>query len=249
MTTPLACDLIFDLGGEGAWNMAVDESLLERARTGVPSLRLYHWSVPTLSVGYFQPLSDRLRHGPSRTRPVVRRASGGGAILHHHELTYSLAMPVRDRIAAGLHDFYYDFHETLAEALTDWGVTAELCDGPSPGRTGQCEPFLCFQRRSKGDLLIGQHKVVGSAQRRHQGALLQHGSILWRRSIHAPELPGIEDLAGQTIDELEFRQVWLQRLQSRLGLDWNRSPAARDEQLVARFVHEKFGEADWTERR
>src|SRR5688500_9559950 len=92
-----ALRVITDPPASGAWNMAVDEALLESAATGsVATLRFYEWHEPTLSLGYFQPAADREQHAASRACPLVRRASGGGAIVHDRELTYSLAWPLRD---------------------------------------------------------------------------------------------------------------------------------------------------------
>src|SRR5438445_617792 len=83
------CRLIHDLPGDGPWNMAVDEALLEdAARSGRPTLRFYGWAEPTLSLGYFQPYAQRASHPPSSRCAVVRRPTGGGAILHDAELTY-----------------------------------------------------------------------------------------------------------------------------------------------------------------
>src|SRR5688572_3671775 len=89
--------LIIDPPARGAWNMAVDELLLEEACRGARALRLYQWSEATLSLGYFQAAAERTEHTASRDCPLVRRASGGGAIVHHRELTYCLAMPVAER--------------------------------------------------------------------------------------------------------------------------------------------------------
>jgi lipoate-protein ligase A len=87
--------LIIDPPASGAWNMAVDEALLRSAaQRGTATLRFYQWSEPTLSLGYFQAADDRQQHFASLACPLVRRASGGGAIVHDRELTYSLAMPL-----------------------------------------------------------------------------------------------------------------------------------------------------------
>ncbi len=89
-----SCRLLIDPPGAGAWNMAVDEMLLEwSAAQGGCCLRLYGWREATLSLGYFQEYADRAGHGPSRNCPVVRRLTGGGAIVHDAELTYSLVVP------------------------------------------------------------------------------------------------------------------------------------------------------------
>ncbi len=91
---PTDCRLIVHPPSPGAWNMAVDEALLmDAVENGVATLRFYQWSEPTLSLGYFQRYSDREQHAASRKCAVVRRQSGGGAILHDRELTYSLMLP------------------------------------------------------------------------------------------------------------------------------------------------------------
>src|SRR5271169_4762547 len=90
----IVCRLLVDPPASGAWNMAVDEALVDDAAARHACwLRFYGWSEPTLSLGYFQGYEERLAHRPSRQCPVVRRPSGGGAILHDVEITYSLAIP------------------------------------------------------------------------------------------------------------------------------------------------------------
>src|SRR5262245_57717493 len=87
--------LLSDPPAPGAWNMAVDEVLLTAAAaSGQATLRFYTWNEPTLSLGYFQAAADRQQHAASLACTLVRRASGGGAILHDRELTYSVALPL-----------------------------------------------------------------------------------------------------------------------------------------------------------
>ena len=101
----------------GAWQMAVDEALLESAaERGVPTLRFYQWSEPTLSLGYFQHHADRLAHPDSRACPLVRRATGGGAIVHDVELTYSLALPGTHSFARESFALYGRVHQAIARA-------------------------------------------------------------------------------------------------------------------------------------
>ena len=178
--------------------MAVDEVLLERAAEGAPPcLRFYRWSEPTLSLGYFQSVAARAEHPESRHVPLVRRSTGGGAILHHHELTYSWTCSTIHRSAAASRELYLAFHETARELLHPLGIQAELVTTPLLSVPGP-EPFLCFQRRAEGDLVVGPHKILGSAQRRRQGALLQHGSLLLKTSDQAPQLAGLAALGGIT---------------------------------------------------
>ena len=191
--------------------MAVDEALLEAAAEGQGTLRFYRWSEPTLSLGYFQQYPDRWQHEPSRQCAVVRRASGGGAILHDIELTYSLAVPAAHPLAADRLGCYRAMHAALVEALADWGVQAvvlQQADKESHHR----QPFLCFQRRAPGDVLVDGVKIAGSAQRRCRGAVLQHGSVLLGRSAAAPELPGLANLSGKQVDHRQLLDAWLQRL-------------------------------------
>src|SRR5208337_3410065 len=94
------------------------------------------------------------------------------------------------------------------------------------------EPFLCFQRRSPGDVLIGQTKVCGSAQRRRKGAVLQHGSLLWQTSPAAPELLGVADIAVHPIELESVADQWLNGLGRRLGFTWQCDPDGLDEKEV-----------------
>jgi len=110
--------------------------------------------------------------------------------------------------------------------------------------------FLCFERRSPGDVLVAGMKVGGSAQRRNRGALLQHGSVLLRGSSFAPELPGIAELTGASLDPNMLRARWCDRLAERLGLRWRPDTLTETEFLRAGAIgREKFGSEAWTVRR
>ncbi len=235
---------------DGRWNMAVDAMLLQNAGLGeVPCLRLYHWSSPTLSLGYFQRIGDRLSHSASQSCSVVRRDTGGGAIVHHRELTYSLTGSRAFVEKHGIGNLYCLFHQSLAQTIEDLTqVKAQTCGQPTADGPGA--PFLCFQRRAVGDLLIGEHKVGGSAQRRPSVGFLQHGSVLWQQSPVAPELPGIADLTGTNQSLEEFAAAWLLRLGEKLQATWQKDPL-RDEELrtVEQLVQTKYGSTQWTQRR
>ncbi len=215
--------------------MAVDEMLLERAQQGAaPCLRFYGWSEPTLSLGYFQEYQHRTQHAASRNCGVVRRLTGGGAILHDRELTYSLILPPKHRFAEHRDELYRAVHGCLIEVLRQLGIPAELSPGEraddSPG------PFLCFQRRALGDVVVGPTKIAGSAQRRRNGAVLQHGSLLWKASPAAPELPGLEDVAARPIALETLKSLWIDRLQGVLGCPWR-----HNEPLCEKEVREAEG--------
>lgn len=247
---PTPCRLLIDPPAPGPWNMAVDEALLEWAeQTGACALRFYCWDRPTLSLGYFQTFSDRLGHAASQGCPVVRRPSGGGAILHDRELTYSFAAPRAHRLGSRRLDLYAALHDTLIEALGQLGVEARPCQ-PPPGDRTAAEPFLCFRRRAAGDVLAGGVKVAGSAQRRSRGAVLQHGSVLLARSAAAPELDGLGEAAGRPVAPEQLIEAWLPRLAGRLGVEWRREPLSGSERARAtELARSKYESEDWTLRR
>lgn len=266
--------LIVDPPSPGAWNMAADEWLLQRAANdGVLTLRFYEWAEPTLSLGYFQAHADRQSHAASSELPLVRRASGGGALVHHEELTYSLAVPAGHALAKNAEDLYDAAHESLVEVLNQSVARSDrifsLCSETSPHAQSKRdkEPFLCFLRRSSGDVLgsvgdqpaglpastvDGRYKVCGSAQRRRRGAVLQHGGVLLARSPHAPELAGLADLLGVAgITAAAVRELWLPPLAARLALQVEPPTAwsTQAEQEIRKIVGDKFADLAWSHRR
>src|SRR5262245_5272229 len=248
--------VIHDPPARGTWNMAVDEALLESAASaGLMAIRFYQWSEPTLSLGYFQSAGDREQHPPSRDCPLVRRASGGGAIVHDRELTYSVTMPQRPGDLAAARELLDACHETLSETLADLRVATNLfrttqnCDSQADS-PATAEPFLCFQRRSCTDIVCGEAKIVGSAQRRRRGAVLQHGSILLARSRCAPELPGIQDLTGTVIDAADLARRLIPRLTARLEALPTDGKLSSEELNRAKALEEgTFATSDFVARR
>ena len=273
MNQPTECILLDDPPQAGPWNMAVDEALLEwSAATDTAAMRFYRWAKPTLSLGYFQSYATRAAHAASRGCPAVRRLTGGGAILHDAELTYSLAVPARHPLAARRETLYETVHGALVETLAAWGVAARLCEG-SARRRPQDEPFLCFQRRAPGDVISVkagaegltrlprnaprgatgagvESKIAGSAQRRRRGAVVQHGSVLLSRSAFAPELPGLDEFAGQPVLSEALTAAWLGVLADRLGFRWIESRLTDDvERRATALVALRYAAADWTQQR
>jgi len=183
--------------------MAADAALLEAAVDGAIGGRWYRWAEPTLSLGHFQK-GRALDESTLPPLPRVRRLSGGGAIVHHLEWTYALAAPRGHWLAATPERFYEAVHEELIAALAAAGVAARL-----RGRGGEGEePTLCFLRSDPRDVVVADaagaiRKVVGSAQRRRKGAVLQHGSLLAAASPFAPEAPGLRETVGLTAAQTE----------------------------------------------
>lgn len=252
--------------------MAIDAAILQCAQPeSGPTLRLYRWAPATLSLGYFQQFTSRLTHPASLGLPIVRRASGGGAIIHDRELTYSLTIPDDSSVGASC-EIYRQVHDAFRRVMSDWGIRLDRfgdlglsaksvrCDlkpsgpgeatGPSEATGPTYEPFLCFQRRSDEDLVLAGYKVLGSAQRRGRFALLQHGSLLTSASPAAPELPGIANLVGKNLEPAALIGPIAEELGQSLGVQWIASElSSREAETVVTIEREKFGSESWTLKR
>lgn len=172
--------------------MRVDADLLRRAvEEGTSTLRFYTWDQPTISLGYFQKDISSVPE-PLAGLPVVKRLSGGGAILHHHELTYSIALSHTHPATAQPSALYGSIHRGVLSVLETGGLVAQLRGDANADPANKS--FLCFARADPNDIVVGANKVVGSAQRRRKGAILQHGSIVFQKSAFAPQFPGVVDL-------------------------------------------------------
>ncbi len=207
----LTVRLLRDEQGDGPHHMAADEVLLQSAAKGIASLRFYTWETPTLSLGYFQEATARLADPLLADLPFVRRATGGAALVHHHELTYCLAVPATRQ---WLGRCWLRMHEAIAAALREFGVNADRCVLPeAEDSTG----YLCFQQHTAGDVMIGNAKIAGSAQRKQRGAVMQHGGILLRQSPFTPSLPGILELTGVDVKPFDLRTAIIGQLKRLLG--------------------------------
>jgi lipoate-protein ligase A len=190
-----------DIPRSGLDNMSIDQAMLEQTAVDlIPRMRIYQWIEPTVSLGYFQRYADFKNFGSTKGLPVVRRATGGGAIVHHFDWTYSIAMPSAEAgaVAHGASARLYDcIHRAVLTWLEQCGIRAQLWSAELQSAasciTSGCS-FLCFERRHAGDVVCGEPKVMGSAQRRLGGAILQHGSMLLKTSPFAPSLIGLAEL-------------------------------------------------------
>jgi lipoyl(octanoyl) transferase len=168
---------------DGYWNMAVDEALLEALVAGVgqPTLRFYAWQPPAVSLGFFQPLDDgiSLPEIAARGFGLVRRPSGGRAILHKDEVTYSVTVP-----ESGVEDgqsvmgSYRSISRGIEAGLALLGLGATLADRKDmPRMKAEGLPTVCFAKAARCDMTVAGRKIVGSAQTRRRGIIMQHGSV------------------------------------------------------------------------
>jgi lipoate-protein ligase A len=231
-------------------HMAADELLLEATAAGAASLRFYGWSPATVSLGYFQAAREVRQSAPLNALPYVRRPTGGKTLVHHHELTYALALPAgRPWQEAGPRSqpWLCRMHAVIAAALRQHGVvtTPAACNAEN-----QTNDFLCFHCLTRGDLLIGTSKVVGSAQRRQRGALLQHGGILLATSPYAPTLPGIEQLSGRRLAADELADSISREFARQTGWRLHVEPWTDSErQRIADRARDKYAQPAWNDKR
>ena len=254
--------------------MAVDEVLLEGVAAGTtpPTLRFYEWTPQCLSLGYFQPI-DVVDVAGCRALgvEVVRRPTGGRAILHDRELTYSVALPAsvlgHD---GGVLPSYYRLSLALQDGLRRLGVPATLA--PESAAGGPVHGPVCFDRPSAHEILLHGRKLVGSAQMRRGGGILQHGSILIEPRIDklraCLQLP--QDSVGSTVEDGSERiedgvaglaEVGVtqppgiaiaigEAFAERFGVSLVRTPLQPEELAAARaLASSKYGSAGWTDRR
>ena len=220
--------------GAGPVNMALDESSLETVRDGGgPILRTYGWSPPTLSIGYGQDLAginlDRCRE---RGIGIVRRPTGGRAVLHWEELTYCyLSLPPDGDDS--IQQTYLAIGRCLQRGLQLFGVDVEL----SRGKVGNGHRAACFASTSRSEITIDGRKLVGSAQRRIRGALLQHGSLLVGSAHQA-----LADLVeGESVESIRTSAIHLQEVCPTVDME------VLDECVAKGFAQELDAELDPTD--
>jgi lipoate-protein ligase A len=257
--------LLLDGAAPGAWNMAVDEALAESVATGasLPVLRLYRWSPPCLSLGFAQPhgAADAefcVAHGVD----VVRRPTGGRAVLHHLELTYSFTAPLgRAPFSFDLQAAYRAICAALVAGLGRFGVPAQLSGTPDEGMIRPTEAIPCFVGPASGEVVAGGRKLVGSAMRRIGDAILQHGAILegWDGSLQAgclglpddaslrPAVITLADLLGRAPAPEAHAAAIADGFRAAFGVEFQKSVLGDGERASAELLErERYGHPRWT---
>lgn len=258
----------WDEPADGPSNMAADELLAaEAAARGGMCVRLYGWTPTTVSLGGFQQSAEALAETAIAGIPLVRRPSGGGAIVHGTDLTYAAAVP-KSHPWGGRPQLFYDaLHEAMREALLGWGIEVALwrplpAAPPQAARAGD-ENFFCFSRRAPGDLVWHDagaeggrgHKVMGSAQRRLAATVLQHGSLLLQCNADvapAASHPGLADLVPEGFPAAAVRPLamrWLAGVAAALGARVVEERGPFGDQDVVREKAHVFASPRWTGRR
>ncbi len=256
----------------GAWNMAVDESILEHIGHGdsLPTLRLYSWNPACLSLGHAQPFADvdaaRLK---ARGWEVVRRATGGRAILHTDELTYSVIGSAEEPVlAGGVLESYNRLAQALLLAVKILGLPVEMKEGKANGNT-TLNP-VCFEVPSTYEITVDGKKLIGSAQARKKEGVLQHGSLpltgdltricqaLMFENESAREEASqrllarattVESALGGAVSWEAAAQSFIHAFESQLELCFERGELSESESRRAEeLVKGKYDHPSWTER-
>ena len=227
--------------GPGALNMSVDEALVESVRAGAPpTLRFYGWSPPALSLGRNQPARGQYDSGALRRMgiDVVRRPTGGRAVLHDAELTYSVVVP--DRMLGSARLAFERINVVLASGLASLGAAVSVASATgAPLPVPSTVP--CFAQPVPGELLAAGRKLVGSAQVRIRGVLLQHGSIPLRRSPHVEAVFGfggpVSDDEPAYVEDAIGRGVTTAEVTDALGAAWSESMGRLHEEELRPMEH------------
>ncbi len=242
--------LLIDAAADGVTNMARDEALLEAVSAGhsPPTVRFYRWDPPTISLGYFQHFAEyEALPDPAGGLAVVRRTTGGGAILHDREWTYAVAVPASHALVCRRATRLYErVHDALIEALATIGVRAARCQAGDDSSAHR-GPFFCFARRHGLDVLIGADKLAGSAQRRTPTGVLQHGSIIMARRY--PQQPAAAVQEHLALADEALLEPLLQALARKLEVALEPGAWTRDEVQRAQRLRAKHVSDDWLKRR
>ncbi|MCL5037870.1 MAG: lipoate--protein ligase family protein [Chloroflexi bacterium] len=213
--------IIYSPGHTASENMAYDEALMTGVRRGIPpTLRLYSWEPPGVSLGYFQPYSDADAASCKKMGvDIVRRPTGGRAILHDQELTYSVIMKIPDGEDGILLNTFKYINKGLLSGLSRLGVDAELVprsSGVSPRKAAGVA--ACFSSPSAYEVQAGGRKLLGSAQFRKDGVLMQHGSLpikLEREKLFSCLVHESEDQKQENILEAYEHMTCIEEILSR----------------------------------
>lgn len=269
---PATWRLVISAENDGAMNMAIDEAIAEAVKAGesLPTLRFYGWSPPCLSLGRTQS-ADVIDFTAAKRLgwEVVRRASGGRAVLHMDELTYSIAAREQEpRVKGGVLESYRRLSAGLLRGLKEIDVLPERAQAYYDDQ-GEIGP-ACYDGPSDYEITIGQRKLIGSAQRRSHNLVLQHGSIPLRgditRIVDGLNLTlgekmalrnrlrwravSLEYATGQVWNSADLTQHLINGFSTALKLDFQTEPLSAKELERAHAIRaEKFGNDEWTMRR
>ncbi len=255
-------------------NMAIDEAILLEHREGKtpPTLRFYAWSPPTISLGYFQQLEKEIDLAAVKERGLglVRRLTGGRAVLHDDEVTYSVvAREVHPLMAGGIRPSYLRLAEALALGLKELGAAVELASGRK-GAHEEHTSAACFDAPSWYEITSSGRKLIGSAQTRKGGVVLQHGSIVITLNVDdlfaALKMPseavrqrlknkfyrqacGLKEIVGRKVAGEEIKGAIIRAFTRLYGMEFIPGELTEGEKARLEGLKVKYAGREWLERR
>ncbi len=258
--------LIDSTACSASYNMALDEALAIYVKEGrtIPTLRLYKWDRPSVSLGCFQKNADvDMEYCSEAGIPIVRRPTGGRAILHNKELTYSFSIKTDNEFfSKGIFDSYKKISSALYLALQKVGIEPGIKTERNTARHKVKGSPLCFQSTSYGELTIDSKKMVGSAQKRWNDGLLQQGSMPYLIDIPLTQkvfrlgnmrdedfcMTGIMDVLP-TLKEETLMESIKEGFEEAFGVDLiSDHPSEEEEALALSLQAEKYQAYEWTLR-
>jgi len=257
---------------KGAWNMALDEAILDQVEAGFskPTLRLYAWNPACLSLGYAQSFEDvDLPALSSFGWDLVRRPTGGRAILHTDEITFSIiGLSKEPRLAGSIIESYQRLAQALLHALAILNVPAVAKESAETA-SKQANP-VCFEVPSHYEITFDGKKLLGSAQARRRGGVLQHGSLpLFGDLTRITKVLKFKDeisrqaaadrllVRAATVESIIYEQIsWnqaadalTQGFKEKLNLSFvEEPPTPAENDLAEKWTAEKYGRESWTRR-
>lgn len=266
--------LIHSPPASGSWNMAVDEALLESVQAGnaLPTLRLYDWLPGTLTLGYAQPIRNVDFQGLEKNGwGLVRRPTGGRAILHIDEITYSVVAPINEtRVAGGVLESYKRLAQALLRAVEYLDVPAIGKEKNGPREPRQEPNPICFEAPSDYEITVDGKKLLGSAQARRKEGFLQHGSlplhgdigrIVYALSFSDEEkreraakrvresAANVQSAIGRIVSWESAADAFARAFSDALDLELVRDDLTSHEVAAAqRWEKDKYANVEWTER-
>lgn len=264
--------LIYTEGNNGYYNMAVDEAIAIACREGVvpPTLRFYTWSPPCISIGYFQKIDmDNL---DIKNMAVIRRITGGRAVLHGNDLSYSIVCNTENSLFPdNIDGTYYAISESLITGLKHLGINPDplnpqqhrtraragsrmdaKCIRVKRGRRGYTlhyqQSTLCFATTLGHEISINGRKLIGSAQRRWPDVFLQHGSLIVKASPQGDRLTSISlhEILGNNPDIKAIIAAFCKGFRESLGIDFiTEGLTSYEIDLAERLIEDKYSKSSW----
>ena len=238
--------------------MAFDHALASSVEPGRGVLRIYRWTRPTISFGRNEPASGRYEVQRALRTGIefVRRPTGGRAVFHDRELTYAMVLPVARGMR--LRSVYEAINGGLASALRALGVRVDTAAAEVAVASSDAGP--CFDRPAPGELTVDGRKLVGSAQARVGGAILQHGSLLigsdqerladlCANGAPARAAIGLHEVLGDEPSWSQLVEAVVEGMREVLGGEWHRGGPTDVERSTSRELREHYASPEWTWRR